>query len=99
MTESVSVTAEASVRITLAPARATPPEATSRRAVPTVTKKSPGAGTESVFRLASKVTVSVAPSTFALWNAGAVTLVTSWSAKVATWVPLLPRSAKTSGRA
>ena len=97
LTVSVSVTAESSVRVTVAAARATPPAATSRRAVPTVTKKSPGAGTESVFRLASKVTMSVAPSTAALENTGAVALVTVRSAKVATSAPLLPRRGSLAG--
>ena len=66
---------------------ATPPAATSRRVLPTVTKKSPGAGTESSSRAWSKVSSSVAPLTAALWKVGTVALVTFWSAKVATALP------------
>ena len=51
------------------------------------------AGVEVVSRSTSKVTPRVAPLTVALWNAGAVALLTDWSPKVATAVPLLPSSA------
>ena len=86
-TTSLSVTAEARVRVTVSSSIATPPAATSRRVLPTVTKKSPGAGTELSSRAWSKVTSSVAPFTDALWKVGAVALVTFWSAKVATAFP------------
>ena len=72
MTVSVFVTAEARVRVTVAPLMATPPLATLRRALPTVTLKSPGAGTEPVSRFSSKVTVSAVPSTVAPEKVGAI---------------------------
>ena len=59
------------VSVTSAPSTATPPEATVRRAAFTVTWKALGAGTKRASRVWSKVTVSVAPSTSALSNAGA----------------------------
>ena len=61
---SVSVTAEARVRVTTLPAMATLP--TLRLAVPTVTVKVPGAGFGLVRRLALNVMVSVVPFTAAL---------------------------------
>ena len=63
------------MRVTVSSSMATPPAATSRRSVPTVTKKSPGAGTELVSRVSLKVTMSAVPLTVALWNVGAVVSV------------------------
>ena len=95
---SVSVTAESSVRVTVSLAMATPFVATSRRVPPTVTKKSPGAGTESAFSAVSKVMPRVTPSTVALRNTGGVALVTASSAKVATAASLaLPSSGLVPG--
>ena len=76
-----------------APSMATPPPATLRRLVPTVTWKSPGAGTERPSRVSSKVRVSVFPFTSAPTNAGgAVLFVTAWSGKVATGAPPASRN-------
>ena len=86
---SVALTAESSVRVTVLPETTTPLEATWRRLLPTVTKKSSGEGARPVAsRFASKVTTSVAPFTVALENDGAVALLTAWRPKVATALAL-----------
>ena len=84
MTVSAAVTAEASVRVTVWPERAT--VLTLRVVVPTVTVKVLVAGTVVSCSAWLRVMVSVVPFTVALWNCGpwSVLLVTAWSLKEAT---------------
>ena len=63
-------TPEARVSVTVWPETATPPEAMLRRDPFTVTRKAPGAGTESPSKFSVKVMVSAVPSTAAPWNPG-----------------------------
>ena len=84
MTVSAAVTAEARVRVTVWPERAT--VLTPRAVVPTVTVKVLVAGVEVASRLWLRVMVSVVPFTVALEYCGPcwVLLVTVWSLKEAT---------------
>ena len=96
---SVSVTAEARVRVTALPEMAT--LLTLRVVVPTVTVKAPVAGFEVVFRLELKIRVRVAPLTVALWNTGAalvgVLLVIILPEKLANSLPAASATGSLAG--
>ena len=86
-------TAAARVSVTVLPATSTGlVSARSTALPPTVTTKSAAAGTELSSRPPSKVTVSVAPFTAALWYAGGVLLVTVCRAKTGAALPLRSRT-------
>ena len=84
---SLANTAEASLSLAVEPDTATPPSATFRRSVPTVTWKSPGAGTEPGSRPPSNATVSSAPLIAAEANRGGVLLVIVRFETAAAWFP------------